>query len=256
MANSQFLLILPAILHALSGGSGGGGPAPQPEPPVEPPVGFTESHVGHATYYTTADGSGNCMFDPLPEPQFVGALNNVDYITPTINGKSYANATLCGAYARVTGRKGSVVIKIVDRCPDAICTKGHIDLSPEAFAEIDDLREGFVDITWKLVSQPLDGPVRFRYKDGSSQWWTAVQVLNHRNPVASVEVRQGSTWKPLERTMYNYFLEENGLGQGYHTFRITDVFGNQLIETSTVDLDAYTAELQEWRGNGQFPTPD
>lgn len=252
MANSQFLLILPAILHALSGGSGGEKPAPQPE---QPP-GFTETHTGNATYYSTADGGGNCMFDPLPEPQFVGALNNPDYITPTINGKSYPNATLCGAYAKVNGRKGSVVIKIVDRCPDATCTKGHIDLSPEAFAAIDDLKKGYVPITWQLVSPPLDGPLRFRYKDGSSQWWTAVQVLNHRNPVASVEVRQGNTWKPLVRTMYNYFLEKSGLGPGYHTFRLTDVFGNQLIETSTVHLDEYKGEPQNWNGSGQFPPPE
>lgn len=252
MADTQFLLVLPAILHALGGGSTGDVPAPKPDLAVE----FAETHHGHATYYTTADGSGNCMFAPLPEPQFVGALNNADYITPTIDGKSYANATLCGAYAKVTGNKGSVMVKIVDRCPDAICSKGHIDLSPEAFAEIDDLKKGYVDISWQLVSPPMSGPVRFRYKDGSSRWWTALQVRNHRNPIATVEFRQGTTWVPMERTMYNYFVEESGLGPGFHSFRLTDVFGNQLIENSTVYLDAHNGEPQDWAGSGQFPPPD
>ena len=240
MGKEQILYFLPAILNALMAGSSG-------------EVAYDEIHSGNATYYLEADGTGNCLFDALPEPQYVGALNNHDYNAPTIAGVNYGNATLCGAYARVNGSKGSVLIKIVDRCPDAICEPGHIDLSPEAFSAIDEPERGFVPITWQLVAAPVSGPVSFRYKDGSSQWWTAIQVRNHRHPVASLEVRVGDRWQPLPRQQYNYFVATDGLGRGYHTFRLTDIFGNQLIETSSVYLDTFSADPIDWQGEGQFP---
>jgi expansin (peptidoglycan-binding protein) len=241
MAKGQILFFLPAIFGLLLAGSS------------ELEYGGVQS--GNATYYTMADGTGNCSFDALPEPQYVGALNNIDYNTPEIDGIRYPNATLCGAYARVTGRKGTVTIKIVDRCPDAICTKGHIDLSPEAFAAVDDLIHGYVPITWQLISPPIAGPISFRYKDGSSQWWTAIQVLNHRNPVAKLEFLQDGSWNELERMQYNYFIASSGLGVGYHTFRVTDIFGNRIEETSTVYLDGHRPDKVSWQGQGQFPAP-
>ncbi len=242
MAKGSILFFIPAILGALVAGDSGEIP-------------YDRLRSGNATYYLEADGTGNCMFDSLPEPQYIGALNNYDYNTPVINGTNYPNATLCGAYARVKGNKGSILVKIVDRCPDATCTPGHIDLSPEAFAAIDDLAKGYIPITWQLVSVPVGGPVKFRYKDGSSQWWTAIQVRNHRNPVAKLEAYVGNRWLKLPRQQYNYFVAINGLGAGYHTFRLTDIFGNQLVETSTKYLDAYTPYAVDWNGKGQFSPP-
>ena len=242
MAKGSILYYIPAILGAIVGGDSS-------------EVLYDRERSGHATYYLEADGTGNCMFDALPEPQYVGALNNFDYNTPEINGKSFPNATLCGAYAQVNGNKGSVTVKIVDRCLDSICTSGHIDLSLEAFAAIDDPSRGYIPITWQLVSAPLSGPLAFRYKDGSSQWWTAVQVRNHRNPVAKLEAFVQNTWKELPRQQYNYFVATSGLGKGYHTFRITDIFGNQLTEISTVFLDSYSPNVIDWQGKKQFPPP-
>lgn len=242
MAKDSILYFIPAILGALMPGGSG-------------EISYDRLRSGNATYYLEADGTGNCMFDALPEPQYVGALNNFDYNTPVINGKNYANATLCGAYVRVKGNKGSILVKIVDRCPDATCTPGHIDLSPEAFSEIDDLAKGYVPITWQLVSVPVSGPLSFRYKDGSSQWWTAIQVRNHRNPVAKVEAFVDNAWHELPRQQYNYFVASGGLGKGYHTFRLTDIFGNQLTETSSVYLNDYNPYVADWQGKKQFPSP-
>ena len=220
----------------------------------KPAIPYGEQHSGTATYYE-ANGNGSCMFDALPEPQYVAALNNVDYDDPVINGQSYDNAAMCGAYALVTGRNGSIRVKIVDRCDGGLCTKDHLDLSTEAFAEIDDLNAGYVPISWQLVSVPLEGPIWFRYKDGSSQWWTGIQVRNHRNPVAKVELLRNSAWETIPRTQYNYFIADEGFGAGCPTLRITDVFGNQLTETGTVCLDTDTVQQLDWSGEGQFPPP-
>jgi expansin len=174
---------------------------------------------GEATYYD-ADGSGNCSFDPSPGDLMVGAMNETDY----------GNAWLCGAYVQITGPKGTVVVRIVDRCPE--CPAGNIDLSPQAFARIADLVAGRVPITWHLVSPALSGPITYTFKDGSSKWWTAVQIRNHRNPIWRVEYRTASgAFKEVPRERYNYFVEASGMGDGPYTFRVTDIFGQTLTDT-------------------------
>ena len=52
-------------------------------------------------------------------------------------------------------------------------------------------------------------------------------MIGHRNPLARLEVRTGSSWRQLARTDYNYFLSEDGSGCG-GPIRITDIFGEQL----------------------------
>jgi expansin (peptidoglycan-binding protein) len=54
--------------------------------------------------------------------------------------------------------------------------------------------------------------------------------VGHRNPLARLEVRDGTGWRQLARTAYNYFLSEQGNGCG-GAIRITDIYG----ETRTVD---------------------
>ncbi len=174
---------------------------------------------GQATYYD-ADGSGNCSFDASPGDLMVAAMNESDY----------ANAWLCGAYVQISGPKGSVLVRIVDRCPE--CPSGNIDLSREAFAKIADMVAGRVPITWRLVSPAPSGPIRYQFKDGSSKWWTAVQVRNHRTPIWRFEYRTGAgAFKEAPRERYNYFIESAGMGDGPYTFRVTDIFGQTLTDT-------------------------
>jgi expansin (peptidoglycan-binding protein) len=197
-------------------------------------------HSGIATYYD-ATGEGNCLFPASPENLMVAAMNEVDY----------NNAALCGAYVRVDGRLGSVVVRIVDRCPYPECQPGHVDMSPEAFALIDDIPLGRVPITWQMVSPPLDGPIVYHFKDGSNQWWTAVQIRNHRNPIAKVEYRlQNGSFQQLPREMWNYFVATNGMGPGPYTFRVTDILGNVLVDHNIPHIENGSVS-----GSAQFPPP-
>lgn len=198
-------------------------------------------HEGIATYYD-ATGAGNCLFPATPDDLMVAAINDTEY----------DNALWCGAYVRVEGRKGSVVVRIVDRCADCY-TPGHLDLSREAFALIDDIPLGRVPITWQVVSPELTGPVRFEFKDGSNQWWTAVQVRNHRNPVAKFEYQlTDGTFREVPRQMWNYFVQTNpGMGTGPYTFRVTDILGNKIVSTNI----PHSPPGVEINGSGQFPPP-
>ncbi|MEJ5344977.1 MAG: expansin EXLX1 family cellulose-binding protein [Chloroflexus sp.] len=205
---------------------------------------------GEATFYLEADGSGSCLFDPIPGDKMVAAISYLNY----------GNADYCGAYVEVFGPQGSVVVRIVDMCPDNPgCGQNHLDLSPEAFDRIAPRAWGRVPITWRVISPPLSGPVQFHLKDGSNPWWLAFQVRHHRNPIARMEYRtpQGQ-WVQLNRTTYNYFIRQCQCANGElgpFTLRITDIYGNVLTETvqfTTLSRSSNSpGELVS--GTGQFP---
>jgi len=204
---------------------------------IRPPAASNPIHEGIATYYS-ATGDGACMFGPSPGDLMVAAMNADEYDT----------AVACGAYVHVVGPKGQATVRIVDLCPE--CHAGHLDLSREAFASIADLPQGRVDITWQVVSPDLPGPIAYHFKDGSNQWWTAVQVRNHRNPVAKLEyLDDGGQWVAVSRTSYNYFVQTNpGMGPGPYAFRVTDSYGNVLTDSGIPHVENGTTD-----GAAQFP---
>jgi expansin (peptidoglycan-binding protein) len=195
-------------------------------------------HQGEATYYTFANGDGACMFGPSPNDLMVAAMNAVEF----------NHAAVCGEYVHITGPKGQVSVRIVDLCPE--CLAGALDLSPQAFALIADLPQGRVPISWQVISPFISGPIAYQFKDGSNQWWTAVQVRNHRNPVAKLEyLRSDGQWISVPRTDYNYFVQANpGMGPGPYTFRVTDSYGNTLTDSG---IPLIVGDVVN--GGGQFP---
>ena len=193
-------------------------------------------HMGKATYYA-ADGSGNCSFDATPGDPLVAAMNTTDY----------AASAVCGACVAIDGPDGSITVRIVDRCPE--CPQGNIDLAEGAFPMIADKQLGIVPISWQYVSCPVAGNLVYHFKEGSNQWWTAVQVRNHRNAIAKFEYRaMDNTWKDVARVDYNFFIDESGMGPGPYDFRVTDVAGNTLEDHGVPFIEAGDSP-----GAGQFP---
>lgn len=195
----------------------------------------SDAYTGEGTYYD-ADGSGNCSFDPSPGDLMVAAMNTTDYL----------GSGACGACARITGPEGEVTVRIVDRCPE--CAPGDVDLSPQAFEQLSPLGFGRIPISWRYVSCNVTGSVVYHFKEGSNEWWSAVQVRNHRQAIAKFEYKDaGGQYREMVRTDYNYFLEEDGMGPGPYAFRITDVVGN-IIEDSNIAF----VEGGDVPGNSQF----
>jgi expansin (peptidoglycan-binding protein) len=194
-------------------------------------------HYGEATYYY-ATGAGACSLDASPDDLMVAAMN----------GAEYDGAAWCGAYVHVTGPKGAVTVRIVDLCPG--CKVGDLDLSQEAFSQIAELRQGRVPIAWQVVSPALAGPIVYHFHSGSDQWWTALQIRNHRNPVAKLEYRKADgSWVIVPRTSWNYFVQVSpGMGVGPFTFRVTDSYGNVLTDSGIVHVAGGTVA-----GSSQFP---
>ena len=203
------------------------------------PIPFGTVYEGDGTFYD-ATGTGNCGFPASPENMMVAAMNKSDY----------DNSAICGSYVQITGPDDTIIVRIVDQCPN--CPLHRIDLSREAFAEIADLSLGVVPISWQLISYPLSGPIVYHFKDGSNAWWTAVQIRNHSNPIAKFEYQDsGGTFHEVPRTAYNYFVQSSpGMGAGPYTFRVTDYFGHTIVDTGIpliADGDV--------TGSTQFPPP-
>jgi expansin len=186
--------------------------------PSLPTVAIGETKSGDGTYYDFANGDGACMFGPSPNDMDIAALNAPDW----------GGSSLCGACAEVTGPKGTVTIRIVDQCPG--CKTGDLDLSPQAFGKIADMAAGRVPITWKLVTCSVTGPIRYKYKDGANQWWSAVQVQNHRLAVVALEFSaDGAAYRSMPRETYNYFVaQEPGFGPNPVRVRVTAIDGQTL----------------------------
>lgn len=183
------------------------------------------SFAGDGTYYD-ADGTGACSFAASPGDLMVAALDAPDW----------DGSAMCGACADVTGPAGHVVVRIVDQCPE--CKHGDLDLSPQAFAKLSPLSAGRVPITWHLVACAVSGPIDYHFKDGSNPYWTAVQIRNHRYPIAKVEAKHADgTWSALSRATYNYFIADPGLGAGPLALRVTDRLGH-VVEDDAVPFAA------------------
>ena len=190
---------------------------------------YQQLHTGQGTFYGYS-GGGNCSF-PMPTNVLTAAMNTADYNT----------AQACGAYIEVTNlnTQQSVVMRVDNRCPE--CAAGDVDLSQEAFAKISPIEAGRIPISWRYVSGTVP-TMKLYFKEGSSQWWTGVQVRDHRSPVATLAYRASGTtgaYMPLNREMYNYFIAPSGMGPGPYDIQITDVLG-QTITAPGVPLTATT----------------
>lgn len=197
--------------QALPGASSGGHSNEVPEPAAAPASSFGKAHRGAATYYA-ATGKGNCSFDASD-----------DLMVVAINTADYADAALCGGYLNVDGPEGKVTVRVVDRCPG--CKMGGLDLSKQAFKQIASLSKGRVPVTWQVVAGTVTGPVEYHYMEGTTRYWTAIQVRNHRWPIASLAIKpKGSAeWIQVKRRRYNYFVYPKPIASGKVKVRITAV---------------------------------
>ena len=178
-------------------------------------------HHGNATFYGGGYEGGCAMLDPVSTDYWITAMNLPDYNC----------AELAGAFLEVTGELGTIQVLVTDLLPEG--EKGDLDLYTDAFPLIAPVEKGRVPVSWKII--PLDtaedAPMCYKYKDGSSPFWCGVQVRNHRYPIETLEyLNEDGEFVALPRRNYNYFEAQSGLGEGPFTFRITDIYGQTVID--------------------------
>ncbi len=178
-------------------------------------------HTGEGTFYGGGYEGGCAMLDPI---------SREDYWIVAMNLEDYNNAQLAGAYIEVTGELGTINMLVTDLLPEG--KKGDLDLYTDAFPLIAPVEKGRVPVSWRII--PLDSaenaPVSFKFKEGSSAFWCGVQVRNHRYPVTRLEyLNDDGEFIELPRRQYNFF-ESMDMGAGPFTFRITDIYGQVIID--------------------------
>ena len=172
-----------------------------------------------------------------------------DYWITAMNLPDYNCAELAGAYLEVTGELGTINVLVTDLLPEG--KKGDLDLYTDAFPLIAPAEKGRVPVTWKIVplATAADAPLSYKYKVGSTEFWCAVQVRNHRYPIEKLEyLNEEGVFVELPRRNFNYFEAQSGLGKGPFTFRITDICGQVVIDE---DIPFTPDEIQQ--GHAQFP---
>lgn len=197
-------------------------------------------NIGGATFYGTNGGGGNCSFDPaipIDGVYYVAAMNTYDY----------DNSNISGACVEATGPRGTIRVIITDRLPEG--NPGDIDFSESVYPLLANPIDGRVPIYWKIVDADVEGPVSYHFKIGSNPYWTAVQVRNHRYPIAKLEYMTSSgSFKEVPRSYFNYFIDESGMGPGPYTFRVTDMYGQTIVDSGINHI-----ENSSVLGASQFP---
>jgi expansin (peptidoglycan-binding protein) len=196
-------------------------------------------HTGEGTFYGGGYTGGHAMLDPVSHDYWIVAMNHSDY----------NEAQLAGAYLEVTGELGTIKMLVTDELPEG--KKGDLDLYTDAFPLIAPVEKGRVPVSWKII--PLDtaatAPISFKYKEGSTEFWCGVQVRNHRYPITKLELLKDGEWVEIPRRPYNYF-ESREMGAGPFTFRITDIYGQVIIDK---DIPLSYDDTEIIPGHVQFP---
>ncbi|OOM79630.1 expansin-YoaJ precursor [Clostridium puniceum] len=183
---------------------------------------WNDNHSGYATYTGSGYSGGAVLLDPIPSTMEITALNPNDL---NYNG---IKAALAGAYLEVQGPKGKTTVYVTDLYPEG--ANGALDLCPTSFAKIGNMSAGKININWHVVKAPITGMFSYRIKEGSSQYWAAIQVRNHKYPVVKMEFLKGKTWINMEKMPYNHFVGNN-MGTGTIKIRITDIRGISVTDT-------------------------
>ena len=110
---------------------------------------------------------------------------------PGASGSSFDTVNHCGACAQITNGGKSVIVTIVDECPEnsnPLCAanpNGHLDLSRPAFNALGYSTGDPSGTTWKYVPCPVTGGIVVRGKSGNAN---QVYIENVVLPIASVSV--------------------------------------------------------------------
>jgi len=211
---------------------------------ASPPA--TSAHSGKATFYDLDGGTPNCSYPSAPDDDLFVALGPSEY----------SDAAACGTYLDVTGPKGKVRVKVIDKCPE--CDAGHLDLSRTAFKKIGAESAGVIPITYKTVVNPATpGPLSVRMIDGTSRYYWAALIDNHGNQLQSVKVAgPGGTFHTAKRADYNNWIIDGGAGSGPFKIKILDVYGRSATVTG-ISLTPNKTQSTSARlsGGGTVPAP-
>jgi hypothetical protein len=231
----------------LLGACGGGAGGPPTDPGTVQPFGKT--YAGKL-YLGPVEWSGSFPNACAPYPAEVqGAMGEL------LVGVSNAipdTAGLCDACVRITTASGRTAVGRVVTYGDTT-GEGYLDASRALHGQLTQGESNPTpDITWQVARCPeAVGPVRYQFQSGSNEWWTSFWVRQSRLPLARVELKgaRNADWQALRRGTDGTFTDDDGIGAGPFSVRLTAVDGQQRVDT----FPAFQAGAQLLAGQGNFP---
>jgi expansin (peptidoglycan-binding protein) len=205
---------------------------------------WTDWRSSYATYTGSGYSGGAALLDPISSTMEITALNPTDYNAYGVK------AAMAGAYLEVKGAKGSTIVYVTDLYPEGAA--GALDLCPTSFAKIGEMSAGKINIQWHVVKAPITGNFSYRIKEGSSQWWAAIQVRNHKYPVLKMEYYSNGKWIAMEKMQWNHFVGTN-MGTSPLNVRITDIRGKVVTDTLPALPANGVSAAYIIKGNVQLP---
>ncbi|CCF37207.1 rare lipoprotein A [Colletotrichum higginsianum] len=194
------------------------------------PISSGETKQGKSTFYGGNTSGGMCSFSTYTIPS--GLFGTA------FSGQAWDSAAHCGACVKVTGPNGnSLTAMIVDQCPE--CDEGHLDLFQDAFTKLGSVSDGIISTSYEFVECGITSPIKLHNKSGTSPHWFSMQVLNHNEPVSTLEVSTdgGSTWQATTRQQYNFFENPSGFGTDSVDVRVTSESG-RIVTVEGVSIAA------------------
>jgi hypothetical protein len=84
-----------------------------------------------------------------------------------------------------------------------------------------------------VPNAPTPGPLSITFVKGSSQYWWAILIDNHANPITSVQAKgPGGGWMTASRTDYNFWIIDRNTGKGPFSIKMTDIYGHTATATN------------------------
>lgn len=133
----------------------------------------------------------------LPAGRFFGAVDTA----------LFAGAAACGACVHLQNADGTITadVQIIDQVNPALPTTGHV-LSVDR-AVHDMFATGGSDpvVQYRFVPCGVSGNIQVQF-DTNTVSGSSLLIMNHRNPLADVEIETATGWKPLIRTPFNRWV--------------------------------------------------
>ncbi len=238
---SSWLLCLVGVLGC--GGRGGNTPAPG-EGEVTP---FGQTYSGKL-YLGPVEWTGSFHNACAPYPAEV--QETMGDLLVGVSNALPNTASLCDACVLIITVSGRTAVGRVVTYGDTT-GEGYLDTSRALY---DALTEGEGDptppITWQLAKCPEAGPIRYQFQSGSHEDWTSFWVRDARLPLTRVEVKssRNASWQALRRESDGTFNDDDGIGPGAFSVRLTAVDGQQHVD----EFPSYQRGSQLLSGSGNF----
>jgi expansin (peptidoglycan-binding protein) len=201
----------------------------------------------NGTYQTACGylGTESGMTDTVEEIATMSPASGTYFAAiPGASGSTFDTVNDCGACAQITNGGKSIIVTIIDECPEdsnAPCKSdptGHLDLSYSALNALGYSNGDPSGTTWKMVPCPVTGNVFARIKSGNpNQVFIENSVLAITNVTMNGSGGQHLNYGPWQ-------MNGNVAGQ---TLTLTDKAGRTLQITANGSAD------QQYDTGKQFP---